>query len=98
MRTVKYNLPTHSPYYGFMLNGDKTFDIRTRKPYRQLMVGDYVKFWEQDPKTLEMTQSWFVGEVTYVMKTRDINFWPFLIDDLEKVDLIVFSVRVVEQS
>lgn len=98
MITIKYNLPTHSPYYGLMLNGDKTFDIRIRQTHTQLMVGDHVKFWEENPKKNEMTNEWFVAKVTYICNSRDIDFWPRLEADLERVDLVVFSFKIVETS
>ncbi len=95
---VKYNLPTHSPYYGFMRNGEKTFDIRLESMYKSMMRGDHIRFWEQNPKDGTNTGDWFIAKVVYIMRSKDLDFWDWMIDKLVAADLIIFGITIVETS
>jgi ribosomal protein S17 len=79
----------HSQYFQKILSGEKTFELRLAdfscKP------GDILVLKEYDPKTKTYSGRVLEKEVTYVLKTNDISFWPK--EDIEKYGLQVISFR-----
>lgn len=63
-------------YFGAILSGSKTFDIRKGND-RDYKVGDELKLREWDPKLSEYTGAFLIRYVTYVMHGP-----PFLPDDI----------------
>ena len=57
-----------------ILSGEKTFEIRLAD--FKCRPGDILILREWDPKTKEYTGRVLEKEVTFVMKTKDIKFWP----------------------
>jgi len=57
-----------------ILSGEKTFEIRLAD--FKCRPGDILILREWDPKAKEYTGRVLEKEVTFVMKTKDIKFWP----------------------
>lgn len=61
-------------YFNKIKSGEKTFELRLAdwdcKP------GDIIVLKEWDPETKTLTGNEIRKEVTYVLKTKDVKFWP----------------------
>ncbi|MFA5142223.1 MAG: DUF3850 domain-containing protein [Candidatus Woesearchaeota archaeon] len=57
-----------------ILDGNKTFDLRLADFV--CSTGDILVLREWDPKTSMYTGRVLEKEVTYVLKTKDLKFWP----------------------
>lgn len=79
----------HPPYFQKILSGEKNFELRLAdfscKP------GDILVLKEYNPKTKKFSGRVLEKEVTYVLKTKDISFWPK--EDVEKYGFQVISFR-----
>ena len=67
-------------YFQKILDGDKKYELRLAD--WQCQVGDILELAEWDPETEEYTGRTLSKEITYVLKTKDIDFWPK--EDVEK--------------
>jgi len=68
-----------------ILSGEKNFDLRLAD--FECRPGDTLVLQEYDPNTKQYTGREIEKEVTFVLKTRDLNFWP-----KEKIDELGFVV------
>ena len=75
--------------YQKILDGEKNFDLRLAdfdcKP------GDILVLREYDPKTNDYTGRIMEKKVTFVLKTKDVNFWPK--EEIEKYGFMVISLK-----
>ena len=71
---MKIEKKTWPKFFQKILDGDKTFDMRLAD--FECNVGDILVLREWDPETKEYTGRVLEKQATYVIKTRDINFWP----------------------
>lgn len=69
--------------------GDKTFDLRLAD--FKCDEGDILVLKEYNPKTKEYTGRVLKKKVTYVLKTKDITFWPK--EDVEKYGYQVIAFK-----
>ena len=76
-------------YFQKMLDGDKTFDLRLAD--FKCKKGDILVLEEWDPKTKEYTGRVLEKKVTFVLKTKDIKFWPK--EDVEKFGYQIISFK-----
>lgn len=86
---MKIKKKTWPEYFQKILNGDKTFELRLAD--WKCKEGDVLVLEEWDPKTKEYTGGVLEKKVTYVLKTKDINFWPE--EDVEKYGYQIISFR-----
>ncbi len=79
--------------FNAVLKGKKTFDERLAdfncKP------GDILVLKEWNPKTKKYTGRELRKKITYVSKTKDINFWPK--KDIEKYGLQIIGFEVEQR-
>ena len=61
-------------YFQKILDGDKTFELRLAD--WECNEGDTLILKEWDPETKDFTGRVMEKEVSYVLKTKEINFWP----------------------
>lgn len=76
-------------FFQKILEGDKTFELRLAD--FECNVGDILvlKEWNQDTKNY--TGRILEKKVTYVLKTKDIKFWPK--EEVEKYGFQIISFR-----
>ncbi len=67
-------------FFQKIIDGNKTFELRLAD--FKCSVGDTLILREWDPKTKNYTGRTLEKNVTYVFKTKDIEFWPK--DEIEK--------------
>ncbi len=72
-----------------ILNGEKNFDLRLADFACQ--PSDVLVLQEYNPKTKQYTGRETEKEITFVMKTKDINFWPK--EDVDKFGFVVMSLK-----
>lgn len=72
-----------------VLDGDKKFDLRLAD--FDCQPGDILVLREWDPGKKKYTGRVLEREVSYVMKTKDLEFWPK--EDIEKYGLQVISFK-----
>ena len=72
-----------------ILDGDKTFELRLDN--FECNAGDILVLREWNPETGEYTGRAVEKKVTYVLKTKDVKFWPK--EDVEKFGFQVISFR-----
>ncbi len=72
-----------------ILDGEKTFDARIAD--FECNPGDILVLMEWDPEKGDYTGRMLEKEVTYVLKTKDVEFWKK--EDLEKHGLLVMAFR-----
>ena len=68
-----------------VLSGEKNFDLRLAE--FDCEKGDILVYQVWDPKKKEYTGREIEKEITYVMKTKDIQFW-----DKEEIDRLGFVI------
>lgn len=76
-------------YFERMLSGDKTFDVRLAD--WECQPGDVLVLREWDNEKQEYTGRVLEKEVTFVTKTKDVNFWPK--EDVEKYGYQIISFK-----
>jgi len=69
-----HNLKTWPIYFGAVLAGTKTFEVR--KADRDFMVGDRIVLNEWDPETGSYTGAQALREVTYILKGGQFGIEP----------------------
>ncbi len=76
-------------YFQRILDGTKTFELRLAdfacKP------GDVLVLKEWDPKIKQFTGRVMEKTVTYVLKTKEVSFWP--IEDIERYGFQIISFK-----
>ena len=76
-------------YFQEIVNNNKNFELRLADfPCNS---GDTLFLREWDPKTKEYTGRTLKKEVTYVLKTKDINFWDK--EDIKKYGFQIISFK-----
>ena len=76
-------------YFQKILDGKKTFELRLAD--WECREGDILILQEWDPKIKEYTGREIEKEVTYVIKTEDMNFWPK--EDVEKYGYQIIAFK-----
>lgn len=76
-------------FFGQVLNGTKKFEIRLAD--FECNKGDVLVLREWDPKTKKYTGREIKKNVTFVIKTKDLEFWPE--KDVKKYGLQVLSLE-----
>jgi len=61
-------------FFQKILNGDKKFELRLAD--FECNPGDILILKEWNPKTQKYTGRAIEKEITYILKTKDIKFWP----------------------
>lgn len=72
-----------------ILSGEKNFDLRLAD--FDCQPGDILVFQEYDPKTKQYTGREVEKEITFVMKTKNLNFWPK--EQVDELGFIVMSLK-----
>ncbi|MFA6422431.1 MAG: DUF3850 domain-containing protein [Candidatus Buchananbacteria bacterium] len=72
-----------------ILVGNKTFDARVAD--FECNEGDILVLKEWNPETKEYTGREIRKKVTYILKTKDVNFWSK--EDIEKFGLQIISFK-----
>lgn len=86
---MKIKKKTWPEYFQKILNGDKTFELRLAD--FECKEDDILVLEEWDPKTKKYTGRVLEKKVSYVLKTKDIKFWPE--EDVEKYGYQIISFR-----
>ena len=86
MRIEKKTIPE---FFQKILDGDKTFELRLAD--WECKVGDVLVLREWDPKKKEYTGRQVEKKVTYVLKTKEIKFFPN--KDIEKYGFQVITFK-----
>ncbi|MFZ5365480.1 MAG: DUF3850 domain-containing protein [Patescibacteria group bacterium] len=76
-------------YFQKILDGDKTFEIRLAD--FECGPGDTLVLKEWDPETEKYTGREIEKEITYVLKTKELEFWPE--EDVEKYGFQIISFK-----
>lgn len=76
-------------FFQKIINGDKTFELRLAD--FECNPRDILVLREWDPKTKKYTGRVIKKKVTYVLKIRDVKFWPK--KDVEKYGLQIISFK-----
>lgn len=69
-----HHLKTWPAYFGAVIAGVKTFEVR--KADRDFMLGDFLCLEEWDPETKALTGSFCVREVTYILSGGQFGIEP----------------------
>jgi ribosomal protein S17 len=72
-----------------VLKGEKNFDLRLAD--FDCRPGDILVLREWDPKAKSYTGRVIEKEVTFVLKTKDLNVWPN--EEIRKKGFIVMSLK-----
>jgi ribosomal protein S17 len=86
---MKIEKQTWPEYFKKIVDGEKAFDLRLAN--FRCKPGDIIVFREWNPKTKKYTGRAVEKKVTYVLKTKNLKFWPK--KDIEKYGFQVFSLR-----
>ena len=76
-------------YFQKILGGKKTYELRLAD--WECNEGDILVLQEWDPETKEYTGREIEKEVTYVGKTKNMNFWPK--EDVEKYGYQIIAFK-----
>lgn len=86
---MKIEKKTWPELFQKVLDGDKNFDLRLAD--FEIKPGDILVLREYDPRTREYTERVMEKKVTFVLKSKDVNFWPK--EDIEKYGFQVISFK-----
>jgi ribosomal protein S17 len=86
---VKIEKKVWPEYFQKIVNGDKNFELRLND--FDCNMGDILILKEWDPKTKKYTGRIIEKKITYVIKTKDIKFWPK--EEIEKYGLQIISFK-----
>jgi len=86
---MKHEKKAWPEYFQKILDGDKTFDFRLAD--WECNIGDILMLREWNPETKDYTGRIIEKEVTYVGKTKDMNFCPK--EDAEKYGFQIISFK-----
>jgi hypothetical protein len=75
--------------FGAILDGKKTFDLRLAD--FKIEVGDILVLREYDPKTKGYTGRVLEKKITYVLKTKDLDFWKK--EEVRKFGYVVMGIN-----
>jgi hypothetical protein len=80
---------TWPEFFQKVLSGEKIFELRLAD--FECHPGNTLVLKEWDPKTKEYTGRVIEKEVSFVLKTKDIKFWPE--QDIEKYGFQIISFK-----
>ncbi|MFH1505615.1 MAG: DUF3850 domain-containing protein [archaeon] len=86
---MKIEKKTWPDLFQKILDNEKTFDARLAD--WECKPGDILVLREYDPKTKEYTGRELEKEISFVLKTKDIKYWPE--EDVEKYGFQIFSFK-----
>jgi hypothetical protein len=86
---MKHEKKVLSGYFQKILDGEKTFELRLAD--WDCAAGDILVLREWDSEKKEFTGRELEKVVTYVLKTKDINFWSP--EDVEKFGYQIIAFR-----
>lgn len=86
---MKIKKKTWPEYFQQILDGNKTFELRLAD--WECKEGDILVLEEWDPKTKKYTGRVLEKKVSYVLKTKDIKFWPE--EEVEKYGYQIISFK-----
>ncbi len=86
---MKHTKEVWPEYFQKILDGKKTYELRLAD--WECNEGDILVLQEWDPKTKEYTGREIEKEVTYVGKTKNMNFWPK--EDVEKYGYQIIAFK-----
>ena len=86
---MKHTKKVWSEYFQKILDGKKTYELRLAD--WECNEGDILVLQEWDPETKEYTGREIKKEVTYVGKTKNMNFWPK--EDVEKYGYQIIAFK-----
>ncbi|MBU0470424.1 MAG: DUF3850 domain-containing protein [Nanoarchaeota archaeon] len=76
-------------FFQKILDGDKNFELRLAD--FECKAKDILVLREWDPESKQYTGRVLEKKVSYVLKTRDVSFWPK--EDVEKYGYQIISFR-----
>lgn len=76
-------------FFQKIMDGEKNFELRLAN--FECKPGDILVLKEWDPKTQQDTGRVLEKEATYVLKTKDLKFWPK--EDIEKYGFQIISLK-----
>ncbi len=76
-------------FFQKILDGDKTFEVRLAD--FECNPEDILVLREWNPKTKDYTGRALEKEVTYILKTKDVKFWPK--KEIEKYGFQIISFK-----
>lgn len=86
---MKIEKKTWPEYFQLVLDGKKNFDLRVADfEYNE---GDILVLREWDPETKEYTGRELEKVITYVLKTKEVEFWSK--EEIEKHGLQIISLK-----
>jgi hypothetical protein len=86
---MKIEKKTWPELFEKILSGEKNFDLRLNDFVCN--PGDIIIFREWDPKVKDYTGRKIEREAGFILKTKDINFWPR--EDAEKYGYQIISLK-----
>ena len=86
---MKHTKKVWPEYFQKILDGKKTYELRLAD--WECNEGDILVLQEWDPETKEYTGREIEKEVTYVGKTKNMNFWPK--EDVEKYGYQIIAFK-----
>ena len=86
---MKIKKKTWPELFQKIVDGDKTFDLRLAD--FECKEGDILVLEEWNPNTKKYTGRVLEKKVTFVLKTKDIKFWPK--EDMEKYGYQIISFK-----
>jgi hypothetical protein len=76
-------------YFNDILSGIKNFELRLNDS--EYNIGDILVLKEWNPETKKFTGRLIEKKITYILKTKDLNFWSK--DEIEKYGYLVFGLQ-----
>ena len=86
---MKHSKKVWPEFFQKILDGEKHFELRLAD--WECNEGDTLMLQEWDPTTKDYTGRTMEKEITYVIKTKDISFWPK--EDVEKYGYQIISFK-----
>ncbi len=84
----------HPEFFEKVLSGEKKFEVRLAD--FECSIGDRIILREYDPKTQRYTGRRLSRKVTYIIKTKDLNFWTK--EDAERYGYQIMSLEDEEEE
>ena len=86
---MRHNKKIHPKFFGLILNGKKTFELRLAD--WECNEGDILVLQEWDPEKNEYTGRQIEKVITYISKTKNINHWSK--EEIEKYGFQIISFK-----
>lgn len=85
----KIEKKVHPKYFQKIVDGIKTFEVRLAD--WKCDEGDILVLKEWNPETKQYTGRALEKEVTYIVKTKDCDFWPE--EEIEKFGFQIIGIK-----